>query len=316
VGRFPEGVNARTEAWLNSPQYYIISNKLPFLRRRLTGPEAVIDFPLLKELEELGATDHLVFMVPFDGAEYAAPGGFTDEDIRALTRIQSRLGVACKIAIREQITRNVLSAYLGPDAGQQVLLGHIKLGDGETIHAVIWFSDLRNSSALADRLAPDEYLALVNDYFACTAGAVIDSGGEVLRFIGDALLGIFAIRGKNVDEEAACEMALGAAAEAERRLLKLNQKRAASGEENIDFGIGLHVGDVMYGNIGVPERVEFSVIGPAANEAARIEGLTKETGCRILVSDVFARQVKRSWRSLGAHELRGVGQPMEVFTLE
>ena len=330
VGHFPEGVNARTEAWLNSPQYYLISNNLPFLRRRLTGPEAVIDFPLLQELKDGGATDHLVFMVPFGGAEYAAPGhdgilgswttdrpgGFTDEDIRALTRIQSRLGVACKIAIREQITRNVLSAYLGPEAGQQVLLGHIKLGDGESIHAVIWFSDLRDSSALADSLPPDEFLALGNDYFACTAGAVIESGGEVLRFIGDAQLGIFAIRGNGVDENVACEMALRAAAEAERRLLKLNQKRAAAGDGDIDFGIGLHLGDVMYGNIGVPERVEFSVIGPAANEAARIEGLTKETGCRVLVSDVFAAQVKRSWRSLGAHELRGVGQPMEVFTLE
>ncbi|MBT3550856.1 MAG: adenylate/guanylate cyclase domain-containing protein, partial [Rhodospirillaceae bacterium] len=330
VGHFPEGVNARTEAWLNSPQYYLISNNLPFLRRRLTGPEAVIDFPLLQELKDGGATDHLVFMVPFGGAEYAAPGhdgilgswttdrpgGFTDEDIRALTRIQSRLGVACKIAIREQITRNVLSAYLGPEAGQQVLLGHIKLGDGESIHAVIWFSDLRDSSALADSLPPGKFLALVNDYFACTAGAVIDSGGEVLRFIGDAQLGIFAIRGNGVDENVACEMALRAAAEAERRLLKLNQKRAAAGDGDIDFGIGLHLGDVMYGNIGVPERVEFSVIGPAANEAARIEGLTKETGCRVLVSDVFAAQVKRSWRSLGAHELRGVGQPMEVFTLE
>jgi adenylate cyclase len=330
VGHFPEGVNARTEAWQKSPQYYIITNRLPFLRRRLTGPEAVIDFPLLEDLKELGATDHMVFMVQFGGAEYAAPGhdgilgswttdrpgGFTDDDIRSLTRIQNRLGVACKIAIREQITRNVLGAYLGPDAGQQVLLGHIKLGDGETIHAGIWFSDLRGSSALADRLPPDEFLALVNDYFVCTAGAVIDSGGEVLRFIGDALLGIFAIRGDSMDETAACEMALTAAAEAERRLAALNKKRSAAGNTDIDFGIGLHVGDVMDGNIGVPERVKFSVIGPAANEAARIESLTKTTDCRMLVSDQFARQVERPWHSLGRHELRGVGQPMEVFTLE
>jgi len=202
VDHFPERVNAQTKEWMQSPQYYIIANRLPFLRRRLTGREAVFDFPLLEELKERGATDHLVYIVPFGGADYAAPGhdgivgswstdrpgGFTDDDIRSLTRIQSRLGVACKIAIREQITRNVLGAYLGPDAGQQVLSGHIKLGDGETIHAVIWFSDLRESSALADRLPADEYLTLVNDYFACTAGAVIDSGGEVLRFIGDALL--------------------------------------------------------------------------------------------------------------------------------
>ena len=159
-------------------------------------------------------------------------------------------------------------------------------------------------------------MALVNDYFACTAGAVIDNGDEVLRFIGDAQLGIFAIRSDGVDEEAACKMALAAVAKAERRLMTLNQKRTAAGDEDINFGIGLHVGDVMYGNIGVPERVEFSVIGPAANEAARIEGLTKETGCRMLVSDVFARRVDRLWRSLGSHELRGVGQPMEVFTLE
>ncbi|MDP6428785.1 MAG: adenylate/guanylate cyclase domain-containing protein [Rhodospirillales bacterium] len=330
VDRFPEGVNSLTEEWRQSPQYYLIANGLPFLRRRLTGREAVVDFPMLEDLKGRGATDHLVYVVHFGGAEYAAPGhdgilgawttdrpgGFTDEDIRSLMRIQSRLGVACKIVIREQITRNVLGAYLGPDAGQQVLNGQIKLGDGETIHAVIWFSDLRSSSALADELPADQFLALVNDYFACTAGAVIDCGGEVLRFIGDAVLGIFAIRDGGLDEAAACEMALTAAAEAERRLAALNERRTGGGEAAIDFGIGLHVGDVMYGNIGVPERVEFSVTGPAANEAARIETLTKTTDCRMLVSDHFARQVERPWRSLGRHQLRGVGQPMEVFTLD
>ena len=240
-------------------------------------------------------------------------GGFVDEDIQALRRIQRRLAVACKMTIREQITRNVLSAYLGPDAGQMVLNGNIQRGDGETIHAVIWFSDLRQSTALADRLAPQDYLDTVNTYFECTAGAVLENGGEVLRFIGDAVLGIYPIREDGYSEVEACEKALAAATEAERRMEALNRTRAEYGEDALDFGLGLHLGDLIYGNIGVPERVEFSVIGPAANEVARLEDLTKILGRRVLVSESFAQALDREWESVGVHALRGVGEPMEVF---
>ena len=206
------------------------------------------------------------------------PGGFTDNEVRALLRIQSRLAVTFKVLIKSQIADNILNTYLGPDAGRQVLSGQIQRGDYESIHSVIWYSDMRNSTPLADTLSPEDFFAMVNGYFDCTAGAVIESGGEVLRFIGDAVLAIFPIRKGNLTEKQACQKAMRAMREAERRVRRLNTERARNDQPLVEYGLGLHVGDVMYGNIGVPERLEFSVIGPAANETARLESLTKEIG--------------------------------------
>jgi adenylate cyclase len=179
------------------------------------------------------------------------------------------------------------------------------------LHAVIWYSDMRDSTRLADTLKEEDFLSSVNAYFECTAGAVMAHGGEVLRFIGDAVLAIFPIR--NGDARDACEAAMAAARDAERRLQELNGEREAQGLESLDYGLGLHVGDVMFGNIGVPERLEFSVIGPAANEVARLEGLTKSLGRRTLVSAEFARHLPNELESLGKHALRGVGAPVEVL---
>jgi len=324
------GDTAASESWTKSPLYYLVENKLPFLRRRLSGSKAQLDFELLQDLSETGATDYLAYVVLFDRDSFGQfqqngivgswttdhPGGFSDDEIQSLMRIQQRLAVACKMFIKEQITENVLSAYLGPDAGRQVLNGQIKLGDGETTHAVIWFSDLRNSSGLADTLPPEEFIALINEYFQCMAGAVLDSGGQVLRFIGDAVLAIFPIREGHASETDACATALKAARDAADRMTALNKSRRKGKKEALGFGIGLHVGDVMYGNIGVPERIEFSVVGPAANEAARIESLTKTLGHQVIFSDHFTNTLDEDWQSLGKHELRGVGAPMEVFYLK
>ncbi len=319
-----------SDAWLTSPQYFIVSNELPYLRRKLTGPAAQLDFPVLKELAAGGATEYFTYIVPFDQPDLAhldasgmvgswatdRPGGFNDDDLRFLMRIQQRLGVACKMVIKEQITQNVLAAYLGPDAGEKVLQGQIKLGDGESTHAVIWFSDLRNSSGLADSLPPEEFIDLVNGYFQCSAGAVLANQGEVLRFIGDAVLAIFPIRADGFSEKEACTKALAAARDAMSNMAELNKEREAADKDPLGFGLGLHVGDVMYGNIGVPERVEFSVVGPAANEVARLETLTKSLGHQVLMSDHFVGTLEDDFINLGKHELRGVGDPMEVFALK
>ena len=195
-----------------------------------------------------------------------------------------------------------------------MLNGQIRRGDGEMIHAVIWYSDMRDSTRLADGMAAEDFLRTVNSYFECTAGAVLANGGEVLRFIGDAVLAIFPIR--DGDSQSACERAMAAARDAEARLGVVNDERARHDLEALDYGLGLHVGDVMFGNIGVPERLEFSVIGPAANEVARIEGLTKTLGRRTLASAEFARSVPRYWESAGSHALKGVGAPLEVVVLK
>ena len=324
---FRHGV--RGEGWKRSPFYHMIETGIPYLRRRLSGPQAVLDFSVLNEFQDSGGTDYLAYHVRFSDEENFQtyehgmigswitdrPSGFGDQDIHALLRIQSRLAVTCRMRIKDQIARNILHAYLGPSAGRQVLSGQIKRGDGETIHAVIWYCDLRNSTPMADAMPPAEFLAVLNAYFECTAGAVLAHGGDVLRFIGDAVLAIFPIRKGKVTARQACQSALAAAHEAEKRLAKVNRQRKKKKKQALAYGLGLHVGDVMYGNIGVPERLEFSVIGPAANEVARIEGQTKELGRRVLVSSEFTKHLKADWVPMGSPELKGVKNPIEVYGL-
>lgn len=310
-----------------SPFFHMIENNVRYLRRHLVGDAAMLDFPILLELRDQGFTDYFGFAVWFD--EHSDLGemargiigswstdrksGFTNADIRSLNRIEQRLAVAFKINIQSRITENILSAYLGPGAGARVLSGQIKRGDGEDIHAVIWYSDMRDSTRLADSMPGEAFLEALNQYFESTAGAVLQHGGEVLRFVGDAVLAIFPIRGRNGAEKA-CRRAMQAAATARGNLLLVNEKRLERGEERLDFGLGLHIGQVLFGNIGVPERVEFSVVGPAANEVARLESLTKSLKREILVSESFARHMKLDWISEGRHALRGVGQQVSVYT--
>jgi adenylate cyclase len=317
-----------SEDWRQSPMNHMLNTQIPFLRRRLIGAQASLDFPVCRDLRDQGASDYVAWMVPFARDDEPGPHldgvlgswstdrktGFHDGDIRSLMRIQRRLVVSLKVQIKQQIARTVLATYLGLDAGRQVLEGQIRRGDGEMLHAVIWYSDMRDSTRLADKLSADDFLRTVNSYFECTAGAVLANGGEVLRFIGDAVLAIFPIR--DASPRAACELAMAAARDAEARLDALNRERAAANMEALDFGLGLHVGDVMFGNIGVPERLEFSVIGPAANEVARIEGLTKLLGRRTLASAEFARHAPPAWESAGEHVVKGVGAPLEVVALK
>jgi adenylate cyclase len=301
-----------------TPYADMVRDRIPNLRRRLAGRDAVIDYPQLEQIRDEGMTDFIAYLVTFGEGVGVNAGiigswatdresGFNDADIAALLSIQSRLAVACKVRIKDLIARNVVSTYLGADAGLKVLGGSIKRGDGETIHTVVWYSDLRNSTGLAEALAPEDYIAALNAYFECTAGAVLAHGGEVLLLIGDAVMAIFPTGATGI--AAACKSALAAAEDSIRRLAEANAARA----ERLDFGIGLHVGDLMFGNIGVPERLQFTVVGPAANEVARVQALTKTLGRRILVSRDFAANLGVSWDSLGKHEMAGIAGPREVF---
>ena len=182
---------------------------------------------------------------------------------------------------------------------------------------------LRDSTLLAETLPPEEFLSSLNGFFDCLAGAVLDHGGEVLRFVGDAALAIFPIGGSSkllreacTPEEGACSRALAAARDARTRMAALNIRRREQGKGELGFGLALHVGDVMYGNIGVPARLEFTVIGSAVNEAARLEGLCRELGHSIVISSAFPRCFPDEMVSLGHHRLRGIREPQEVFTLK
>ena len=306
-----------------SPLYYLMEHDVPFLRRRLTGRDALLDFPVLDELREQGATDYYAFILSFSGDELDGlvgswatdkRRGFSDSDIRALQRIQRRLGVACKMRIKDDIARSVVTTYLGPDAGLRVLDGQIRRGDGESIRAVIWYSDLRNSTSMADRLPQDEYIRALNDYFECAAGAVLRQGGQILNFIGDAVLAIFPLR-RGMTARRACRRALLASAEAGTAMAALNERRRADGREPLSYGLALHLGDVLFGNIGVPERISFSVIGSTVNEVARLEALTKKLKRTVVASESFVAETDAAWDDLGRHRVKGVKAPMRVFGL-
>lgn len=311
-----------TPMFAQSPHYHQIQTGIHHLRRHLVGDEALLDFPILEDLRAEGGTDYFAYVVEFgEGRQDGIVGswttdrgsGFSEADIAALLRIQRRLAVACKMRIRTQVARNVMTTYLGPDAGLRVLDGQIARGDGDSIHAVIWYSDLRDFTRMTDSMPSEAYLAVLNNYFECTAGSVLDHGGDVLNFIGDAVLAIFPIRKGGLTRKRACQKALAAARDAQQRLSVVNQTRRADGQEPLAFGLGLHLGDVAFGNIGVPERLSFSVIGPTVNEVARLESLTKTLGRPVLVTGEIARSVPIEWDSLGQHKLRGIGHALEIF---
>jgi adenylate cyclase len=289
------------------------------IRRRLSQPDTPIDFPVLEELRAAGVTDYLITPLEFLNGEVHAmsfasrsAGGFSDGEIAALQRLKPALTRMVEIFGLARKAGNILDAYLGRQAGAKVLQGQIRRGDVEKIQAAIWFCDLRGSTALADAMEPREFLALLNDYFERVLGPVLERDGQVLHFIGDGALAIFPVE----DHAAgAATRALDAATDSIARMDELNKRREQAGSVRLGFGIGLHLGDMLYGNMGTSTRIAFSVVGAAVNEAARIEGLCKRLGAQLLVSERFARQTGRDWRSLGRHELAGVGETMELFTL-
>ncbi|GGF60578.1 adenylate cyclase [Terasakiella brassicae] len=318
--------DGESEEWLRSPGYYAVHNQIPEFHVFINDETAHPVFPVFDEFKEAGGTHYFLRLIRFsEPSQFAfdldgmilsflsdAPNGFSNEEMDILRDVGDYIALALKIALRERITLNTLSAYLGENAAHQVLSGSIKLGDGNNINAVIWYSDLRNSTVLGDQLSGPDLLATLNSYFACTAGAVSDHGGEVLRFVGDAVLAIFPIHNEDVKE--ACAKATAAAKDSLARLDYVNAQRAP--DQQLSFGLGLHIGEVMFGNIGIPERLDFSVTGPAANEVARIENMTKEIGETVLASQSFASHQPDQWRAIGPRPLRGVGCPVNLFTLK
>lgn len=222
----------------------------------------------------------------------------------------------------QRATENLLENYLGERTGERVLAGRTKRGEGEKIHAVIWLCDLRDSTSLSQSIAVEDFFRSLNEFFDCTAGAVLEHGGEILSYIGDAVFAIFPIGGTErplreacFPEEGACAAALAAAVDARTRVDALNQRRKRRGESRLNFGLAIHVGDVMYGNLGVAQRMQFTVIGAAANEAARLADMCKGLGRWVLVSSAFPRCFPNQMVSLGHHVMRGVDSPQEIFTL-
>ncbi|MEE9606896.1 MAG: DUF427 domain-containing protein [Myxococcota bacterium] len=307
---------AREAAFLESPFVPVFEGR-GGARRRLEGPDAQLDFPILRDLRNQGATDYVAMPLTFsDGQNHALtlatdrPGGFETRDLGHIHEILPIVSRLVEVQAMHHTARSLLDTYLGMHTGGRVLKGLIKRGDGEEIPAVIWWADLRGSTSLAERLPRQRYLSLLNDFFECTAGSVIEHGGEVLKFIGDAVMAIFPLRG----EPDSPRRALAAAKEALARIERLNAARSP-GDPSIEVAMALHRGDVNYGNVGVAGRLDFTVTGPAVNEVARLEALSKQLGRAMVASDSFAALVPGELVSLGRHGLRGMSGELEILAL-
>ncbi|MGI9590188.1 MAG: DUF427 domain-containing protein [Myxococcota bacterium] len=304
------------EHFLASPFAHIFDGR-GGLRRRLTGSDAKLDFPILCDLAEQGATDYVALPLTFsDGKTHAltlatdAPGGFDVQSLGHIHELLPLLSRLIEVHLQRHTARTLLETYLGQGTGERVLDGLIRRGDGEVIPAVIWWADLRGSTSLAERLPRQRYLQLLNRFFESTAGVVIEHGGEVLKFIGDAVMAIFPLH----EHPDAGERALAAAGEALARIAKANAERPNREEPALEIVLALHQGDVNYGNVGVAGRLDFTATGPAVNEVARLEGLSKSLDQPVVASAACAALVPGRLRSLGRHKLRGVSAAQEVFT--
>ncbi len=309
------------DAYMGSPMAHVIDTGTAF-RRRLTDLDEEHDHQLMFELQSEGATDYLALPLIFsDGTTSSMifvanrEKGFCDSDVSKLTELVEFVAPVFEVFATRRIAGALLDTYVGRRTGERVLSGQIKRGDGEIIRAAIWFSDLRDFTPLTETLKPQELIALLNSYFEAVTAAVTARGGEVLRFIGDAMLIVFPVS-ESISLEDACGAAVDAATDAFDNLATLNFRRARSKLPTISFGVGLHVGEVIYGNVGAPDRLDFTVMGPAVNRTARLESLTKEAGYPLLMSDDFAETIDQDTVSLGFHALKGVAEPQEVFALD
>jgi adenylate cyclase len=306
-----------TPAFRGSPVARVYEDAQP-LRRRLDNP-ANGEFPQLDELRAEGATDYLAVPFAFSNGEIhvgtwatRAPGGFTDAQVAALHRLTDPLARVAEIRALRRTAVNLLDTYVGNDAGARILAGQIRRGFTETIRAVIWLSDMRGFTALADRIPAAELIALLNRYFECQLPPIARRGGEVLKFMGDGLLAIFPLS-VEASPEAVCRAALAAAGEARDNIAAMTGwPTETSGPRH---GLALHVGELLYGNIGAGNRLDFTCIGPAVNLAARLETVAKQLGRATVLSAEFARHCESEAVPLGDFALAGFGARQPAFGL-
>lgn len=292
------------------------------IRRAPQTPSAQAEFPIMCELASAGMTDYVA--IPLSGLDTrnvitiatTAVDGFSDAEIGCLNALFKLFALHVQRHSELRISENALAAYLGSGAAAKVLEGAIKRGAGDSIRAVIWVFDLRDFTTMSDTLAPADMLVLLNAYFETMASAVAAHGGEVLKFIGDGMLAVFPVTS---GIEHASHSAVLAAKDAMTRLAIFNKK--GTGFSSLEIrpelraGIVLHEGEVFFGNIGAPDRLDFTVIGAAVNEACRVEALTKTIGRELLMTEAVAQHLSQDVEHLGEHQLRGVSVLVSVYDL-
>ncbi|MCP4808357.1 MAG: adenylate/guanylate cyclase domain-containing protein [Proteobacteria bacterium] len=235
-----------------------------------------------------------------------SPDGFVDADLDVFKAVLAALSAVMQPLAQDLVTATLLRTYLGRDAGTRVFEGQVRRGEGQSVRAVIWFSDVRGFTRMSNELPPDVLLGLLNDNFELMVGALEDNGGEVLKFMGDGLLAVFTVEDDDHLGKDACAAARRASAALTQGLVALRARRQAAGLPVADLGVALHFGTVSYGNIGAPARLDFTVIGREVNTASRIEGLCATLGEPILASGEFVIREGGDWEPCGTFELKGV----------
>ena len=324
-GATSEGESA--EKWQQSPFNHLLQSGESELRRR-AGRDPV-DFPMIEQLRADGHTDNLIMVHRFDregsvgemDAVYSHwasdhADGFEEDHVDALRKLVPTLALATKTISLVRVAGTIAEVYLGRDPGQRVLAGNISRGVTDWLHAVLWFSDLREFTELSERVSPSEVIAFLNEYADVVISAIHDAGGDVLKLTGDGILAIFAAE----DSARACEAALKAERTMRAKIAELIAQRSEAGKAVTTVYLGLHIGDVFYGNIGSRDRLDFTVIGPAVNEAARVAEMCRSARQPTLMTSAFMEAAGATDRSrmvsVGRFALRGVERVQELFTLD
>jgi adenylate cyclase len=332
--QYVRGSNIMDEHWQKSPMFDLIRRARagepnPLMRRHLElGPEQR-DFEVLDEFFAAGATDYLAQLFIFGergdpahgtGIVYSFStdrrGGFDADDTALMQATLPALSLAMKAHAGYVIASGLLQTYLGEETGRRVHAGAIERGSVESIHAVLWYADIRGFTAASDGMPGQAIIDLLDNVFETLTAALRSRGGEVLKFLGDGMLATLAFQ--QADRAKTCARALDAAAETMQGLAAFNAVRVAAGQTEVAVDLALHVGEVLYGNVGAADRLDFTVVGPAVNEVARIEALCEPLERALLISDEFAAALKDGDNrlvSLGHYHLRGVREPKEIFAL-
>jgi len=290
------------------------------IRRQLFRADCPVDFPLLQELRAEGVTDFWVSPLVFtDGDIHAGfwatrePQGFSDEHMVSLETIVKPLARVAEVRALRRTAANLLDTYVGNRTGQRILAGQIRRGHTEAINAAIWLSDMRGFTALSDRIATSVMIEILNRYYDCQVPGILERGGEVLEIMGDGLLAMFPID-YETETDKVCADALAAALEARTNVAAMDLT-GIEGVKEISFGLALHVGQVLYGNIGGGNRLDFTCIGPAVNLTARLEKVAAQVGRTIVTSSAFASHFESQLKPLGEFSVRGFGAHQMVFGL-
>lgn len=321
------------ENWFNSPFFHMTSNGLQEYREPMSDTDPVSRFPLLEEQRRNGATDYLAQALLYDDWDPGTPvdfedkvdgvlmswmsdakEGFTEADVTLIRETFPVLGLVLKSGAHRKTANDLLGVYLGGDAGQRVLSGEIQRGSTQWIDAVICYFDFEGFTALSQELEGEALIAMLNDYFAVVVSQIDANGGNVLKFMGDGMLAIF----DRAQLDDAPDRALRATQDMSREISALSNARVDQGLPVFNYTLALHAGPVLYGNIGADTRLDFTVIGPEVNLTARIGGMHRSLGQRVILSGTLAQQVKDprvDLVSLGRYMLRGVAQPQELFTI-